>query len=727
MSILNEVKTTKTKVIAVNQLVYPGSPYPLGATWDGEGVNFALYAENATAVELCLFEGKNATCESERIRLKERSHHIWHCYLPEASPGQLYGYRVYGPYEPKVGYRFNPNKLLIDPYAKAISGVIHWHDSLFGYKVGHPDADLSFSETDSAPFIPKSVVINPNFDWEDDKPPKVPYHKTIIYETHVKGFTYLHPDIPEEIRGTYAAIAHPVTISYLKDLGITAIELMPVHQFVNDRILVEKGLSNYWGYNTLGFFAPDVRYSASGTLGQQVFEFKNMVKELHKAGIEVILDVVYNHTGEGNNMGPTLSLRGIDNTEYYRLCPDKRNYMDYTGTGNTLNAMVPSVLRLIMDSLRYWILEMHVDGFRFDLASTLARELHEVDRLGSFFDIIHQDPVISQVKLIAEPWDIGEGGYQVGKFPPGWAEWNGKYRDCIRDYWRGANSMLAEFALRLTGSPDLYFKEYRHPFASINFVTAHDGFTLNDLVSYNEKRNLANGEESRDGEDHNRSWNCGAEGETENAEVIRLRDRQKRNMLATLFLSQGVPMLLAGDEMGRTQRGNNNAYCQDNEISWVNWTKRDSKLFDFTRKLIHFYKAHAAFSRSRWFKGRPIKGIGVKDIAWYLPNGAEMTEENWTNDFAKSLAVYLNGRGLRSTGSKGEMILDDNFYLIFNAYQGPLHYKLPIERYGSNWVKVLDTAADFLSDEGMAFSQVAEDSIMIEGHSVVVLKQPKFL
>ena len=727
MSRLMHPKEPLTQTIIINKLVYPGVPYPLGATWDGEGVNFALYAENATGVELCLFEGKHATRESERIKLKERSHHIWHCYLPEARPGQLYGYRVHGPYEPRQGHRFNANKLLIDPYAKAISGVIHWHDSLFGYQLGHPDGDLSFSNTDSAPYIPKSVVVDQSFDWEGDTPLKIPYHKTIIYETHIKGFTFLHADIPEEIRGTYAAISHPVTIKYLKELGITAIELMPVHHFINDRILLDKGLSNYWGYNSIGFFAPDVRYVASGTMGEQVVEFKNMVKELHKAGIEVILDVVYNHTGEGNHLGPTLSFRGIDNAEYYRLTQDKRYYMDYTGTGNTLNAMVPNVLRLIMDSLRYWILEMHVDGFRFDLASTLARELHEVDRLGSFFDIIHQDPVISQVKLIAEPWDIGEGGYQVGKFPPGWAEWNGKYRDCIRDYWRGADSMLAEFALRLTGSPDLYFKEYRHPFASINFVTAHDGFTLNDLVSYNEKHNQANGEDNRDGEDHNRSWNCGAEGETNDPEINRLRDRQKRNILATLFLSQGVPMLVAGDEIGRTQKGNNNPYCQDNEISWINWAQKDSSLLLFTQKLIHFYKEHPAFSRRRWFKGRPIKGIGVEDIAWFLPDSSEMTEENWTNDFAKSLAVYLNGRGLRATGSKGEMILDDNFYLIFNAYNAPILYKLPVKRIGSDWVKVLDTAADFLDEEGTTLDDEASGSIMISGHAVVVLKQPKFL
>lgn len=706
--------------------VYPGYPYPLGATWNGKGVNFALYAENASAIELCLFDDINATKESVKIKIKERSHHVWHAYLPELKPGQLYGYRVHGSYDPNNGHRFNPNKLLIDPYAKAISGTIKWHDSLYGYQIGHPDADLSFNDEDSAPYIPKSVVIDPNFDWEGDAPLKIPYHETIIYETHVKGLTRLHPEIPEEIRGTYAAISHPVTINYLKELGITAIELMPVHHFITDHFLKEKGLVNYWGYNTIGFFAPDVRYSSSGTLGEQVKEFKEMVKTLHKAGIEVILDVVYNHTGEGNQMGPTLSFRGIDNAEYYRLTGEKRYYMDYTGTGNTLNAMSPNVLRLIMDSLRYWILEMHVDGFRFDLASTLARELHEVDRLGSFFDIIHQDPVISQAKLIAEPWDIGEGGYMVGKFPPGWAEWNGKYRDCMRDYWRGAESMLGEFALRITGSPDLYFNDYRHPFASVNFITAHDGFTLNDLVSYNEKHNLANGENNRDGEEHNRSWNCGAEGETDDPLINNLRSRQKRNFLATLFLSQGVPMIVAGDELSRTQGGNNNAYCQDNEISWIDWKKADKDLLHFTRKLIHFYKVHPVFSRRRWFKGRPIKGLGVEDIAWFQPSGNEMTEENWTNDFAKSLAIYLNGRSLRSVGSHGEMMLDDNFYIIFNAYHLPLNYSLPLEKYGTNWVKVLDTAENFISDEGMPYAISKEDTIQIEGHSVVVLKQPKF-
>ena len=659
--------------------------------------------------------------ESAKIEITERTHQIWHVYLPDAKPGQLYGYRVHGPYEPQNGHRFNPFKLLIDPYAKAIAGTIEWHDSLFGYVLGAPDADLTFSRTDSAPYVPKSVVIDPNFDWEGDVPPKISYHKTIIYETHVKGFTKLHPEIPDEIKGTYAAFAHPVTIKYLNDLGITAIELMPVHHFIRDRHLAETDLANYWGYNSIGFFAPDVRYSGSGVQGEQVIEFKNMVKELHKAGIEVILDVVYNHTGEGNQMGPTISFRGIDNASYYRLTEDKRYCMDYTGTGNTLNAMMPNVLRLIMDSLRYWILEMHVDGFRFDLASTLARELHEVDRLGSFFDIIHQDPVISQVKLIAEPWDIGEGGYQVGKFPPGWAEWNGKYRDCLRDYWRGADSMLGEFAQRFTGSPDLYQNDYRKPTASINFITAHDGFTLHDLVSYNEKHNMENGENNNDGESHNRSWNCGVEGPTDDPEIIALRLRQKRNFLTTLFLSQGVPMIVSGDEIGRTQGGNNNAYCQDNEISWLHWEDADQELLEFTRKLIHFRKNHPVFRRRRWFQGQPVQTSGLEDIAWFLPEGTEMTEENWRHDFAKSLGVFLNGHGIRSKGPKGETIIDDSFYVIFNAYHDKLEYILPPEKYGKQWTKVLDTSENRVDDNYGEFC--AGEAIIVQGRSTVVLKQ----
>ncbi|MGV3527454.1 MAG: glycogen debranching protein GlgX [Flavisolibacter sp.] len=701
---------------------YPGSPFPLGATWDGKGVNFALYAENATGVDLCLFNTPEEKTENYRFRVKERTHHVWHIYIPGLQPGQLYGFRVHGPYEPENGLRFNHNKLLIDPYAKALSGTIQWHDALFGYIMGDAAEDLSFSDDDSAPFIPRSIVVDNQFDWEDDRPPKIPYHKTIIYETHVKGLTYTHPDIPQELRGTYAGLAHPVMINYLKELGITSVELMPVHHFVNDKFLADKGLTNYWGYNTLSFFAPDVRYSASGTLGEQVVEFKNMVKALHKAGIEVILDVVYNHTGEGNQLGPTISFRGIDNSAYYRLTDDKRYYMDYTGTGNTLNAMMPNVLRLIMDSLRYWIQHMHVDGFRFDLAATLARELHEVDRLGSFFDIIHQDPVISQAKLIAEPWDIGEGGYQVGNFPPGWVEWNGKYRDCMRDYWRGADSMLGEFAWRFTGSPDLYKDDNRHPTASINFITAHDGFTLFDLVSYNEKHNEQNGENNQDGESHNRSWNCGVEGLTEEAEVNALRKKQIRNFLTTLFLSQGIPMIVAGDELGKTQFGNNNVYCQDNEISWIDWEAADPEILQFSKKIIHFSKRHPVFCRRQWFQGRRVIGTGLEDIAWFLPDGKEMSEENWNHDFAKSLAVFLFGRGIRSVGVHGEKIEDDSFYIIFNAFHGSLDYKLPGKKFGKQWIKVLDTHENFLEENGPVFKP--GQSVTVEGRSVVVLKNP---
>lgn len=700
--------------------ILPGQPFPLGSTWDGRGVNFSIYSHNAEKVELCLYNDKEK--ETNRIELSQRSGHIWHIYLLGVKPGQRYGYRVYGPYEPQNGHRFNPHKLLIDPNTKTISGVINWHDSLFGYEVGNKDEDLSFSKSDSSKFMPKCVVIDPNFDWEGDRPPNIPLHESVIYELHVKGFTQTHPDIPENIRGTYAALAHPVTIDYLKSLGVTAIELMPIHHFVSDRHLIEKGLTNYWGYNTLNYFSPDVRYAASGMLGEQVAEFKNMVKELHKANIEVILDVVYNHTAEGNQMGPTLSLKGIDNSNYYRLTEDKRYYMDYTGTGNTLNAVLPNVLRLIMDSLRYWIIEMHVDGFRFDLASALARGLHEVNRLGSFFEIIYQDPVISQVKLIAEPWDIGEGGYQVGNFPQGWSEWNGKYRDCIRDYWRGANSMLGEFAERFTGSSDLYKGDYRTPASSINFITAHDGFTLEDLVSYNEKHNEANGENNEDGESNNRSWNCGAEGPTDDPEILRLRKKQKRNLLTTLFLSEGVPMLLAGDEFGRTQQGNNNAYCQDNEISWINWAKKDDELLDFTRKLINMRRSHPVFHKKGWFQGYPIKGMGIEDIAWFLPDGTEMSEEHWSHDFAKSLCIYLNGHGIHTMGADGHRIIDDSFYLIFNSDAEPIEYTLPIERYGTEWIHYLDTSTGQIED-GIKYT--AGDKLTVEGRCVVILKHLK--
>jgi isoamylase len=702
--------------------IYPGNPSPLGATWDGSGVNFALYSETATSVELCLFES-NSSVETARYKLVERSHHVWHAYIPGAQPGQHYGYRVHGPYDPENGFRFNANKLLLDPYAKAISGSLHWHPALFGYKVGDEAADLSFDETDSAPLVPKAVVINQNFDWDGDKPPQIPYHKTIIYEAHVRGFTQLHPDIPEEIRGTYSALAHPVTIKYLKELGITALELLPVHYFITDGQLESNGLSNYWGYNTICFFAPDVRYSSTGGVHEQVFEFKSMVKALHEAGIEVILDVVYNHTAEGNQLGPTISFRGIDNSSYYRLTDDRRYYMDYTGCGNTLNANLPNVLRLIMDSLRYWILDMHVDGFRFDLASTLARELHEVNRLSSFFDIIHQDPVISQVKLIAEPWDIGEGGYQVGKFPPGWAEWNGQYRDCMRDYWRGAHSMLSEFAERFTGSSDLYKNDYRRPTASINFITAHDGFTLRDLVSYNEKHNEANGENNNDGESHNRSWNCGAEGETDDPAINELRRRQVRNFLTTLFLSQGVPMLVSGDELYKTQGGNNNAYCQDNELSWIDWNNVDEDLLAFTRNLIDIYKTHPVFSRRRWFKGQPIKGVGLEDINWFLPDGSEMSEENWNEDYAKSLGVFLNGHALRTVDAIGEPEVDDSFYVVFNAHSETVSFRLPPAKYGTHWVKMIDTTDPHAGEDSIVHKE--EEVLEVAGRSVILLKQPR--
>ncbi|MGJ1243120.1 glycogen debranching protein GlgX [Sphingobacterium siyangense] len=693
-----------------------GSPYPLGATYDGEGVNFALFSENAEAVELYLYDSSNQQ-EIEKFKITEKTHQVWHIYVSGIRPGQLYGYRVHGPYDPAQGHRFNPHKLLIDPYAKAISGVVQWNDALFAYNIG--EDDLSLDTTDSAPFVPKSVVIDGHFEWGDDHPPRIPMHQSVIYETHVKGFTATHPEIPEEIRGTYAALAHPVTINYLKELGITAIELLPIHHFITDRHLQDKGLTNYWGYNSVGFFAPDVRYSASGTHGEQVLEFKEMVKALHSAGIEVILDVVYNHTGEGNEMGPTLSFRGIDNASYYRLAEDPRYYMDFTGTGNTLNTRQPNVLRLIMDSLRYWVQEMHVDGFRFDLASALARELHDVDKLSSFFDVIHQDPVISQVKLIAEPWDIGEGGYQVGEFPAGWAEWNGKYRDCIRDYWIGADSMIAEFANRLTGSSDLYRGDNRTPSASINFITAHDGFTLHDLVSYNEKHNEANGEDNKDGESHNRSWNCGAEGPTDDSTVNNLREKQKRNMLVTLFLSQGVPMLVAGDEHGRTQQGNNNAYCQDNEISWLNWANVDVSLLEFTKKLIHFRREHPVFCRRKWFQGLPIRGTGVEDIVWFLPDASEMDDHHWQEDYARSLAVFLNGAGIRSVDTDGKKIVDANFYLLFNAYWEDVTYTLPGENYGAGWFKILDTNNDTIESFG---NYSAGDSILVPSRSILIFQ-----
>jgi isoamylase len=698
--------------------IVEGNPYPLGATWNGEGVNFAIYSQQATRVELCLFaDAENAESEV-RMQLPGKSHHIHHGFVHGLKPGQLYGYRVHGPYAPDEGHRFNANKLLIDPYAKAISGQVKWNDSLFGYIPGHQDEDYSFSYANSAAFVPKCVVVANNFDWQGDSPPKIPYNKSVIYEVHVKGFTKMRPDLPEVIKGTYAAIAHPATIEYLKQLGITAIELMPVHAFIADRQLVEKGLTNYWGYNTIGFFAPDARYSSNGSMGDQVIEFKNMVRALHKANIEVILDVVYNHTAEGNHLGPTICFRGIDNAAYYRLTENKRYYMDYTGTGNTLNAQLPNALRLIMDSLRYWIQEMHVDGFRFDLAATLARELHDVDQLSAFFDIIYQDPVISQVKLIAEPWDVGEGGYQIGNFPAGWAEWNGKYRDCMRAYWRCDKIALTEFAQRFTGSADLYQSNDRTPTASINFMTAHDGFTLDDLVSYNEKHNEANGENNLDGSNDNLSTNWGNEGETDNEAVINARKKHRRNLIATLMLSQGVPLLLGGDERGNTQYGNNNAYCQDNELSWINWDKTDKDLFHFTQQLIQLRKEYPVFCKPNWFKKQTVDD-GIEDITWFFHNGEPVSEKDWNEGLAKIAGVFLNGKSGCIPQANEEKTKSNNFYVIFNAYEESIEFKLPEARYGDRWMKFVDTNENVTIANNAIYK--FGDYVTVMGRSIVLL------
>ncbi|MFJ6946537.1 glycogen debranching protein GlgX, partial [Streptomyces wuyuanensis] len=654
--------------------VWPGQAYPLGATYDGAGTNFAVYSEAAHRIELCLLHDDGS---ETAVELRETDAFVRHAYLPGVMPGQRYGFRVHGPYEPEHGQRCNSAKLLLDPYARAMSGRVDWGEAVYGYHFGRPD---SRNDLDSAPHTMASVVVNPYFDWGDDRPPRTDYHRTVIYEAHVKGLTMLHPALPEELRGTYAGLAHPEVISHLTELGITALELMPVHQFVNDHRLVDAGLNNYWGYNTIGFFAPHNSYASWGDRGQQVLEFKSAVRALHQAGIEVILDVVYNHTAEGNHLGPTLSFRGIDNASYYRLTEDRRYYMDTTGTGNSMLMRSPHVLQLIMDSLRYWVTEMHVDGFRFDLAATLARQFHEVDRLSSFFDLVQQDPVVSQVKLIAEPWDVGEGGYQVGKFPPLWTEWNGMYRDTVRDLWRGEPRTLAEFASRLTGSSDLYQDDGRRPLASVNFVTCHDGFTLHDLVSYNEKHNEANGEGNRDGESHNRSWNCGAEGETEDGGVRELRNRQMRNFIATLMLSQGVPMLSHGDEFARTQQGNNNAYCQDNELSWVRWPEstadQDGTLLAFTRAMVWLRRDHQVFRRRRFFHGRPVEGTHdeLSDIAWFTPEGGEMTSRDWQAAHAKALTVFLNGHAISEPGPRGERISDDSFLLMFNASDDDLDF-----------------------------------------------------
>jgi len=703
--------------------VWPGTPYPLGATYDGAGTNFSLFSEVAEKVELCLI-AKDGT--EERIRLDEVDGFVWHSYLPAITPGQRYGFRVYGPWDPAAGHRCDPSKLLLDPYGKAFDGDFTEGQALFSYDLKAADDSGSGDRpmVDSLGHTMTSVVVNPFFDWGSDRAPRRPYNETIIYEAHVKGMTQTHPDVPEELRGTYAGLSHPAVIDHLLSLNVTAIELMPVHQFMHDFRLLDLGLRNYWGYNTFGFFAPHAQYASVRNPGAAVAEFKTMVRTFHDAGIEVILDVVYNHTAEGNQLGPTINFRGIDNAAYYRLVDeDLRYYKDFTGTGNSLNARNPHTLQLIMDSLRYWVLDMHVDGFRFDLAAALARELHDVDRLSAFFDLVQQDPVVSQVKLIAEPWDVGEGGYQVGNFPPQWTEWNGKYRDTVRDYWRGEPATLGEFASRLTGSSDLYEATGRRPGASINFVTAHDGFTLHDLVSYNEKHNEANGEGNRDGESHNRSWNCGVEGPTDDPEITKLRCRQMRNFLATLMVSQGTPMITHGDEIGRTQLGNNNAYCQDSQLSWMDWTfvEKNADLLQFTRKVTTLRKNHPVFRRRRFFAGTPIRtGAQVRDIAWLTPAGQEMTPEDWDSGFGKSIAVFLNGEAIPEPDTRGFRVVDDSFLLFFNGHDQDLDFVVPQGLYGQEWRAVLDTADTQGKTDVVA---KAGDKITLEARSVIVLRR----
>lgn len=701
--------------------VWPGKPYPLGSTWDGEGVNFALFSENANKVELCIFDPKGRRVV-ETINLKTLTNHIWHCYLPDARPGTLYGYRVHGPYKPEHGHRFNPNKMLMDPYAKDLAGPLSWCDALFGYEIGNSNGDLSFDKRDSAAAIIKSKVVDTAFTWGDDKPLGTPWHNTVIYELHVKGFTYLNSKIPKRLRGTYAGLSSEPAIEHLKQLGITAVELMPVHTFPDDRHLTEKNLNNYWGYNTINYFTPDIRYSSSGNIK----EFKTMVKRFHSEGIEVILDVVYNHTAEGSELGPTLSFRGIDNAAYYRLNEKHRYYQDYTGCGNTLNMQHPRVLQLIMDSLRYWVLDMHIDGFRFDLASALARELHDVDKLGAFFDIINQDPILSQVKLIAEPWDLGEGGYQVGNFPVGWSEWNGKYRDNLRRYWKGDSGEIDELAYRLTGSSDLYQHGGRRPNASINFITCHDGFSLHDLVSYNHKHNDANGENNQDGENHNISWNCGKEGPTNNQHINRLREKQKRNFLASLICSQGVPMISMGDELGRSQQGNNNTYCQDSELSWVNWdlSKEDKEFLKFTKFAIGLRKIYPALSCSYFFHGRDIFGNGLKDIMWLNPTGDEMSQAQWKDHFAKSLGLFLAGDAIEEYDDRGKRIKDDNLILLLNAHHKEIIFHLPSEPINARWEVVLDTHYNVGKPDGSLFFP-SGGKYPLQGRSFALLKQYK--
>jgi glycogen operon protein len=713
--------------------VWPGNAYPLGATFDGSGTNFSLFSEAADAVELCLFGARG---RETRVRMPENDGYVWHCYLPSVQPGQRYGYRVHGRYDPASGVRCNPAKLLLDPYAKAVSGDFGWDQALFSYPLGDGEAANragAIDTSDSAPHMPKAVVINPYFDWTGDIRPRTRYNDTIIYEAHVKGLTMQHPDLPDDIRGTYAGLAHPAVVDHMTRLGITAVELMPIHQFVHDSTLKHRGLANYWGYNTIGFFAPHNAYSSAGDTGGQVQEFKAMVKVLHTAGIEVILDVVYNHTAEGNQLGPTLSFRGIDNVNYYRLVDDApQYYMDYTGTGNSLNVRSPHALQLLMDSLRYWVTEMHVDGFRFDLAATLAREFYDVDRLSSFFELVQQDPTVSQVKLFAEPWDVGPGGYQVGNFPPLWTEWNGKYRDTVRDFWRGEPATLGEFVSRFTGSADLYEHSGRRPVASINFVTAHDGFTLADLVSYNEKHNEANGEGNNDGANDNRSWNCGAEGPTEDPDVITLRARQQRNFLTTLLLSQGVPMVLHGDELGRTQQGNNNAYCQDSPLTWIDWEQADTALVEFTAAVARLRRHHPTFRRRRFFDGRPVErgeGEPLPDVVMMAPSGHWMRAQDWDSGFGRSIAVYLNGQGIRGTDERGQPMVDDSFLLLFNAHDGDLEFALPPEEFSPAWRMVIDTSGITPGTgtlaAGAGMTVAAKGTVVLMGISAEIPAEPE--
>jgi isoamylase len=699
--------------------IWPGQPFPLGPNWDGQGTNFSLFSENAERVELCLFDERD---HETRVPLTERTAFNWHCYLPDVGPGQRYAYRVHGRWAPAEGHRFNAAKLLIDPYAKSIEGPIRFEAArTLPYVPGGADADLQADGSDDADAIPKCIVIDPWFDWEGDTLLNRPWHETVIYEVHVKGFTQRHPGVREDLRGTYAGFASDEAIAHLRSLGVTAVELLPIHHIADEHNLVQRGLTNYWGYSSIGYLAPHALYSATGSGGEQVLEFKGMVKALHRAGIEVILDVVYNHTAEGNHLGPMLGFKGVDNASYYRLVPDERRfYMDFTGTGNSLNPVHPSVLRLIMDSLRYFVVECHVDGFRFDLASALAREFHDVDRLSTFFDTIHQDPVLSQVKLIAEPWDVGPGGYQVGNFPILWTEWNGLYRDCVRDFWRGQCS-VAELARRFTGSSDLYQSDGRRPFASINFVTAHDGFTLNDLVSYNGKHNEANGEENRDGSDDNRSWNHGVEGPTADPEILILRERQVRNFLTTLFLSQGVPMLLGGDELGRTQGGNNNAYCQDNEVSWFDWglDGRRRRLLEFANRVIHLREAHPVFRRSQFLTGESHLGSGLPDSWWFRTDGRKMTRRDWGDDGLRTIGLFLNGREIAARTPAGEQIVDDSFVVLINSAAEPATFLLPPRRFGTRWTLELSTA----DPETEAGSWTARGEVEVEGRSIVLLRR----